>query len=115
VSTPGAALQLAGSDAVYGDHTVAQAAVGGQAIPLPTGRGLGGGSSVNAMTWFQGHPADYDGWRAAGGDGWGWEEMLPVVRRVEHHILGSGPFHGAGGPMIRRSSDSSRVVMVRHG
>lgn len=97
--TPGAALGFLGSDAVYGDVTVKQAAAAGRGIPLPTGRGLGGGSSVNIMTWFQGHPADYDGWRDQGADGWGWEDMLPVARQVEHHILGDGPFHGAGGPM----------------
>jgi choline dehydrogenase len=99
VSTPVATRQLWDSDAVYRNLTVPQTALGGRTIPLPTGRGLGGGSSVNAMTWFQGHPADYDGWAEAGADGWGWQDMLPFVRRVEHHILGSGPFHGAGGPM----------------
>jgi choline dehydrogenase len=99
VSTPGTALQLLGSDAMYGDLTVPQAAAGGRKIPLPTGRGLGGGSSVNTMTWFQGHPADYDGWSEDGAEGWSWDELLPVARRVEHHILGDGPFHGAGGPM----------------
>jgi choline dehydrogenase-like flavoprotein len=97
--TPGAALAFLASDAVYGDVTVSQAAAAGRGIPLPTGRGLGGGSSVNTMTWFQGHPADYDGWRDQGADGWGWEDMLPVARRLEHHILGNDRFHGAGGPM----------------
>ena len=58
----GAALGLLGSDAMYGDLTVPQAGAGGREIPLPSGRGLGGGSSVNTLTWFQGHPADYDGW-----------------------------------------------------
>jgi choline dehydrogenase len=99
VGTPGAALGLLGGDAMYGDMTVPQAAAGGRRIPLPTGRGLGGGSSVNTLTWFQGHPADYDGWRDAGAEGWGWDEVLPVLRRMEHHVLGNGPFHGAGGPM----------------
>jgi choline dehydrogenase len=99
VSTPGTALQLLGGATMYGDLTVPQAAAGGREIPLPTGRGLGGGSSVNTMTWFQGHPADYDGWAEDGAEGWGWADMLPVARRVEHHILGSGLFHGAGGPM----------------
>ena len=66
VGTPGTALQLLGSDAVYGDLTVPQEAAAGRRIPLPTGRGLGGGSAVNTMTWFQGHPADYDGWREQG-------------------------------------------------
>lgn len=99
VSIPGAALSFLGSDAVYGDVTVNQTAAAGRGVPLPTGRGLGGGSAVNTMTWFQGHPADYDGWRDQGADGWGWEDMLPVARRIEHHILGNGEFHGAGGPM----------------
>lgn len=84
---------------MYSDLTVPQAAAGGRKISLPTGRGLGGGSSVNTLTWFQGHPADFDGWDEEGAEGWGWDEMLPVMRRVEHHILGNGPFHGAGGPM----------------
>jgi len=99
ITTPGAALGLLGGEAMYGDLTAPQAAAGGRQIPLPTGRGLGGGSSVNTLTWFQGHPADYDGWRSEGAEGWGWDEMGPLARRVEHHILGSGQFHGAGGPM----------------
>jgi len=118
VSTPGAALGFLGSDAVYGDVTVNQAAAGGRGIALPTGRGLGGGSSVNTMTWFQGHPADYDGWRDQGADGWGWADMLPVARRVEHHILGSGPFHGAGGPMtvdFARDVNPSAAAFIEAG
>jgi choline dehydrogenase len=87
-------------------------------IPLPTGRGLGGGSSVNTLTWFQGHPADYDGWREQGADGWGWEDMLPLARRVEHHILGLGPFHGAGGPMtvdFARDVNPSALAFIAAG
>ena len=99
ISTPGAARGLLGTDAMYGDLTPPQAGAGGRQIPLPSGRGLGGGSAVNTLTWFQGHPADYDGGVEAGAEGWGWDAMLPIARRVEHHILGNGPFHGAGGPM----------------
>jgi choline dehydrogenase len=83
VHTPGAALQLLGSDAMYGDLTVPQAGAAGRQIPLPTGRGLGGGSSVNTLTWFQGHPADYDGWAEQGAEGWGWDDMLAVARRID--------------------------------
>ena len=118
VSTPGAALGLLGSDAMYGDFTRPQAAAAGRSIPLPTGHGLGGGSSVNTLTWFQGHPDDYDGWREDGADGWGWAEMLPVARRVEHHILGDGPFHGAGGPMtvdFARDINPSAMAFIAAG
>jgi choline dehydrogenase len=118
ISTPGAALSLLGSDAVYGDVTVPQAGAAGRGIPLPTGHGLGGGSSVNTLTWFQGHPADYDGWREQGAEGWGWDDMLPMARRAEHHILGSGPFHGAGGPMtvdFARDVNPSAMAFIAAG
>ena len=118
VRTPGAALSLLGTDAVYADQTEAQAGVGRRVIPIPTGRGLGGGSSVNTLTWFQGHPEDYDGWAAAGAAGWGWDEMLPVARRVEHHILGGGQFHGAGGPMtvdFARDVNPSSLAFIEAG
>ena len=118
VSTPGAALQFLGSDAVYDDVTVDQPGAAGRNIPLPTGRGLGGGSAVNTMTWFQGHPADYDGWRDHGAYGWGWQDMLPVARQVEHHILGRGPFHGAGGPMtvdFARDVNPSALAFIEAG
>jgi choline dehydrogenase len=118
IGTPGAALQLLGTDVMYGDLTVPQAGAAGRRIPLPTGRGLGGGSSVNTMTWFQGHPADYDGWREQGAEGSGWDDMLPVARRVEHHILGSGPFHGAGGPMtvdFARDVNPSALAFIAAG
>jgi choline dehydrogenase len=118
VHTPGAALQLLGSDAMYSDLTVPQAGAAGRQVPLPTGHGLGGGSSVNTLTWFQGHPADYDGWAEQGAEGWGWEDMLPVARRVEHHILGNGPFHGAGGPMtvdFARDVNPSSLAFIAAG
>lgn len=118
VRTPGTALQLLDTDAVYGDRTVAQDSAGSRLISLSTGRGLGGGSSVNTLTWFQGHPDDYDGWRAAGAEGWGWDEILPVLRRAEHHILGDDPFHGAGGPMtvdFARDLNPSSVAFIQAG
>jgi choline dehydrogenase len=118
VHIPGAALQLLGTDAMYGDVTEPQAGAAGRGIPLPTGRGLGGGSAVNTLTWFPGHPDDYDGWRDQGAEGWGWQDMLPVVRRVEHHILGSGPFHGAGGPMtvdFARDVNPSSMAFIAAG
>jgi choline dehydrogenase len=118
IGIPGASLSLLGTDAEYSDVTVPQPAAAGRQIPLPTGFGLGGGSAVNTLTWFQGHPDDYDGWRDQGAEGWGWDDMLPVARRVEHHILGEGPFHGAGGPMtvdFARDVNPSAIAFLAAG
>lgn len=32
----------------------------GRAIPLPMGKVLGGGSSINVMAWARGHRSDWD-------------------------------------------------------
>jgi choline dehydrogenase len=71
---------------------------------LPRGRMLGGCSSINAMIYTRGNRADYDGWAAAGCDGWSYDDVLPYFRRSEDNERGDDSFHGAGGPM--RVSDS---------
>ncbi|HEY5857832.1 MAG TPA: GMC family oxidoreductase N-terminal domain-containing protein [Aldersonia sp.] len=38
-------------------------------MSMPTGKGLGGGSAINSMSWSRGHPLDYDGWRDSGAEG----------------------------------------------
>jgi choline dehydrogenase len=68
-------------------------------IHLPRGRALGGSSSINAMVYIRGNPADYDGWRDAGCEGWGWEELLPYFLRAERNERGASPLHGADGPL----------------
>lgn len=65
----------------------------------PRGKVLGGSSSINAMVFARGQPADYDDWRSAGNPGWGWDEVLPYFRKLEDHPLGPSQWHGAGGPV----------------
>ena len=49
----------------------------------PSGRVLGGSSSINYMLWVRGEREDYDAWRDMGCDGWGWEDVLPYFNKVE--------------------------------
>jgi choline dehydrogenase len=66
---------------------------------LPRGRTLGGSSSVNAMIYMRGNPADYDGWAAMGCAGWSWREVLPYFLRAEDNERGAGELHATGGPL----------------
>lgn len=67
------------------------------------GKVMGGGSSINGMMANRGGPADYDGWAAAGAEGWDWNGVLPYFRRMEHDLDFGGPMHGADGPIpVRR-------------
>ena len=65
--------------------------------------GVGGGSNVNGMFADRGLPSDYDEWRDLGAAGWGWKDVLPYFRKLEHDQDFAGPLHGKGGPIpIRR-------------
>ena len=65
----------------------------------PRGKVLGGSSSINAMVFVRGQPADFDDWRAAGNPGWSFSELLPYFKKLEDHAWGPSEFHGAGGPV----------------
>ena len=110
--TPGAAMRLWTGATSWGDMSVPQPTLGGRRVALPQGRGLGGGSSVNGMAWFHGHPADYDGWQAGGAHGWAWKDVHPVFRAIEHSELGDAERHGCGGPMhVSRTRDASALAL----
>ncbi|HEY0767784.1 MAG TPA: GMC family oxidoreductase N-terminal domain-containing protein [Steroidobacteraceae bacterium] len=79
----------------------------------PRGKVLGGSSSINAMVYVRGQPADFDDWRAAGNPGWSWNELLPYFKKLEDHAWGSSEFHGAGGP-VHVSDVSASVHPLCH-
>src|SRR3546814_15117717 len=51
------------------------------------------------MVYVRGQAADYDGWRAAGNPGWGWDDVLPLYKRLESHAWGESAWHGGSGPV----------------
>lgn len=80
-------------------ETLPQPGLGGRTVPLPQGRVLGGGSSVNAMMYVRGNRRDFDGWRDLGNEGWGYEDVLPYFRRSEAFEDGASEYRGADGPL----------------
>jgi choline dehydrogenase len=78
---------------------------------LPRGRMLGGCSSINAMIYIRGNRADYDGWAAAGLDGWGYDDVLPYFKRSEDNERGEDAYHGTGGPMSVADSRSMHPLV----
>jgi choline dehydrogenase len=65
----------------------------------PRGKVLGGSSAINAMVYVRGQAADYDDWKAAGNPGWGWDDVLPLYKRMERHAWGESEWHGGSGPL----------------
>jgi len=83
------------SDWLY--ETEPEPGLNGRALKYPRGKVVGGSSAINAMISMRGQAADYDHWRQLGLTGWGWDDVLPVFRRLDDHFLGETEHHGAGG------------------
>ena len=77
--------------------TEAEPGLNGRALAYPRGKVIGGSSAINAMISMRGQAADYDHWRQLGLAGWGYDDVLPVFRRLEDHFLGDSEHHGTGG------------------
>ena len=77
------------------------AAIGGRRVFTPRGKMLGGSSNMNAQIHQWCHPADFDGWVAAGADGWGWDDVAPVFKAQENWLgENGGNLRGHDGPMF---------------
>ena len=73
-------------------------------VGFSQGRIMGGGSSVMGMVAYRGTPDDYAEWEALGAAGWGWTDVLPYYRKLEHDLDFGGDQHGKDGPVpIRRT------------
>ena len=71
----------------------------GRQIYWPRGRTLGGSSAINGLIYIRGQREDYDHWAALGNRGWGYDEVLPYFRKLEHNVRGADDWHGADGPL----------------
>jgi choline dehydrogenase len=80
-------------------RTEPDAGIDGQEAYWPRGKVIGGSSSINAMVYARGLPADYDDWRAAGNPGWGWSDVEPVFWNFERRIQADGRIEGDG-PLV---------------
>ncbi len=65
--------------------------LGGRRLACPRGKVIGGSSSINGMVYVRGNSGDYDHWEEAGARGWGFADVLPYFKRMEH-------WHGDGDP-----------------
>lgn len=64
-------------------ETEAEHGLAGRRHPYPSGRVLGGCSSINGMLYVRGQPLDYDTWNQLGNHGWSYEDVLPYFRKSE--------------------------------
>lgn len=98
LSVPPAWPALWGTEVDYSYNTVEQSGTNGLVHNWPRGKTLGGSSSINAMVYLRGNPADFDHWAKEGCSGWDYESVLPYFKRMETVATG-GATRGTDGPM----------------
>ncbi|MDF1854653.1 choline dehydrogenase [Pseudooceanicola sp.] len=83
----------------WGYATAPEAALNDRRLYWPRGKTLGGSSSINAMIYIRGHPADYDGWAASAGPAWSWQRVRDLFLRMEGNTARTDPHHNTNGPL----------------
>lgn len=78
-------------------ETEPQAHLNGRKEYMPRGKAFGGSSSINAMIYQRGNPANYNAWAEMGNEGWAWEDVLPYFKKAQNQERGESELHGVGG------------------
>ncbi len=99
IHIPAAFAKMFKSEQDWAYFTEPQPHLAGRKLFCPRGKMLGGSSSLNAMIYIRGHRLDFDGWRDAGNEGWGYADVLPLFKKSENRERGANEFHGIGGPL----------------
>lgn len=116
IHMPAGIAKIASNKGVNWNYTtVPEAQLNGRTLWWPRGKVLGGSSSINAMCYVRGVPADYDDWAAAGAYGWDWASVLPYFKRAERNSRGDDALHSSHGPLyvsdLRYTNPLSQVFI----
>ena len=84
----------------WGFQTEPEPHLGGRRLATPRGKVIGGSSSINGMVYVRGHARDFDHWADEGATGWGYADVLPYFKRMEHwHGGDDAEWRGTRGPL----------------
>ena len=102
IKTPAGTITLYTSKTYSWNYfSVPQKEMNNREMHCPRGKALGGSASMNSMLYIRGHASDYERWKDAGCEGWGWDDVLPYFRKSEKNMLGQdSKYHGTDGPLV---------------
>lgn len=96
--------------------TIPQSGMAGRKVEIAQGRGLGGGTAINAMMYVRGNRRDYDRWASMGAEGWSYADLLPLFRKSESYSGGEDAFRGRQGELqvidMPQTSDAAACFMA---
>lgn len=84
---------------------------GNRSLFVPRGKMLGGTTSINGMIYNRGQRADYDSWASQGCPGWGYDDVLPYLKKIESTQIGSDRYRGRTGAIrVTEAKSNSRFA-----
>ena len=70
---------------------------------MPRGKVMGGSSVLNYMIATRGHRQNYDNWAEIGCDGWSYNDLLPIFKKMENFVVENptieSDYHNTDGPV----------------
>ena len=80
-------------------------------LTVNRGKGLGGSSSINNMVYIRGNRKDYDTWEELGCEGWSYDDVLPIFKKLENNQAGqNAEYHGFDGEVsVVKPQDDNEV------
>jgi choline dehydrogenase len=100
VNTPAGMAKLYFNDQLnWNYHTAPLKKLNNRRMYWPRGKVLGGSSAINGMIFIRGHAKDFDSWRDLGNPGWGYDDVLPHFKAMEHFERRADAWRGQGGPL----------------
>ncbi|TQV92392.1 hypothetical protein V2A60_007084 [Cordyceps javanica] len=86
VKSPNDWLQVFGNHVAEQHISVEQAHADNRKVTFYSGRGIGGTSLINGMTYIRGDAAEFDSWEQLGNQGWNWDTMLKYYKKLEGFV-----------------------------
>lgn len=88
----------------------AEDSLAGRRLRYPSGRVLGGSSSINGMLYVRGQPLDYDTWHRFGNHGWSYKDVLPYFKRSEYYDGPADHSRGKAGLLSVRELEERDIL-----
>ncbi|PBK85827.1 alcohol oxidase [Armillaria gallica] len=88
--------------------------VAGRAVVVPSGRCIGGGSSVNFMLYNRPAASDFDSWENEfGNEGWGSTDIIPLLQKAEtYEVDPTRKTHGSSGPIKASFGGNAEMMEI---
>lgn len=88
VKMPAAFPKLFKTKRDWAYSTTPQSGLNARRVFWPRGKMLGGSSSMNAQIHQWCSALDFESWAREGAEGWGWDVMAPVLKRIDDELNG---------------------------